>query len=76
MGLWNVTARHQCFSLTAPSIFEVGKDFNLRKYRMNHFLFDREAVVGRLPGLLLLSVGLPVANAPDVLQSCGLLYYP
>ena len=26
--------------------------------------------------LLLLSVGLPVANAPDVLQPCGLLYYP
>ena len=28
------------------------------------------------PVLLLLSVGLPVANAPDVLQPCGLLYYP
>jgi hypothetical protein len=26
--------------------------------------------------LLLLSIGLPVANAPDVLQPCGLLYYP
>jgi hypothetical protein len=26
--------------------------------------------------LLLLSVGLPVANAPDVLQPCGLLYCP
>jgi hypothetical protein len=26
--------------------------------------------------LLLLAVGLPVANAPDVLQPCGLLYYP
>jgi len=26
--------------------------------------------------LLLLSVGLPVAKAPDVLQPCGLLYYP
>ena len=26
--------------------------------------------------LLLLSVGLPVANAPDVLQPCGLLYFP
>ena len=26
--------------------------------------------------LLLLSVGLPVANALDVLQPCGLLYYP
>ena len=26
--------------------------------------------------LLLLSVGLPVVNAPDVLQPCGLLYYP
>jgi hypothetical protein len=26
--------------------------------------------------LLLLSVGLPIANAPDVLQPCGLLYYP
>ena len=26
--------------------------------------------------LLLLSVGLPVANAPDVLQPYGLLYYP
>ena len=26
--------------------------------------------------LRLLSVGLPVANAPDVLQPCGLLYYP
>ena len=25
--------------------------------------------------LLLLSAGLPVANAPDVLQPCGLLYY-
>ena len=25
--------------------------------------------------LLLLSVGLPVANAPDVLQQCGLFYY-
>jgi len=22
------------------------------------------------------SIGLPVANAPDVLQPCGLLYYP
>ena len=29
-----------------------------------------------LAHLLLLSVGLPVANAPDVLQPCGLLYYP
>ena len=26
--------------------------------------------------LLLLSVGIPVANAPVVLQPCGLLYYP
>jgi len=26
--------------------------------------------------LLLLSVALPVANALDVLQPCGLLYYP
>ena len=26
--------------------------------------------------LLLLSVGFPVANAPDVLQPCGLSYYP
>ena len=26
--------------------------------------------------LLLLSVGLPLANAPDVLQPYGLLYYP
>ena len=26
--------------------------------------------------ILLLSVGLPVANVPDVLQPCGLLYYP
>jgi hypothetical protein len=26
--------------------------------------------------LLLLLLGLPVANAPDVLQPCGLLYYP
>jgi hypothetical protein len=26
--------------------------------------------------LLLLSIGLPVANAPDILQPCGLLYYP
>ena len=26
--------------------------------------------------LLLLSVGLPVANVPDALQPCGLLYYP
>ena len=26
--------------------------------------------------LLLLSVGFPVANAPDVLQPCVLLYYP
>jgi len=26
--------------------------------------------------LLLLSVGLAVANAPDVLQPCGLLHYP
>ena len=26
--------------------------------------------------LLLLSVGLPVVNAPDVLQPYGLLYYP
>ena len=26
--------------------------------------------------LLLLSVGLPAANAPDVLLPCGLLYYP
>ena len=26
--------------------------------------------------VLLLSVGLPVVNAPDVLQTCGLLYYP
>jgi len=25
--------------------------------------------------LLLLSLGLPVANAPNVLQPCGLLYY-
>ena len=28
------------------------------------------------PGVLLLSVGLPVSNAPDVLQPCALLYYP
>jgi hypothetical protein len=26
--------------------------------------------------ILLLSVGLPVANAPDLFQPCGLLYYP
>ena len=26
--------------------------------------------------LFFFSVGLPVANAPDVLQPCGLLYYP
>jgi len=26
--------------------------------------------------LLLLSVGLPVANAPGLLQPCGLLYHP
>ena len=26
--------------------------------------------------VVLLSAGLPVANAPDVLQPCGLLYYP
>ena len=31
---------------------------------------------GLLILLLLLSAGLPVANAPDVLQPCGLLYYP
>ena len=28
------------------------------------------------PWKFLLSVGLPVANAPDVLQPCGLFYYP
>jgi hypothetical protein len=25
---------------------------------------------------VLLSVGFPIANAPDVLQPCALLYYP
>jgi len=35
------------------------------------------AIQGSMEGLLLLlSVGLLVANAPDVLQPCGLLYYP
>ena len=34
-------------------------------------------VVSRLRVLLLLlSVGLQVTNAPDILQPCGLLYYP
>ena len=40
---------------------------------------DRRGVNGECSAcvfLLLLSVGLPVANAPDVLQPCGLLYYP
>ena len=44
-----------------------------------HGLTVAEAVYRRLliqKALLLLSVGLPVANAPDVLQPCGLLYYP
>ena len=42
----------------------------------------RRTLCLHLPGLkvqvilLLLSVGLPVANALDVLQPCGLLYYP
>ena len=34
------------------------------------------STVGIVVVVLLLSVGLPVANAPDVLQPCGLLYYP
>jgi hypothetical protein len=33
-------------------------------------------VAGEALATLLLSVGLPVANAPDVLQPCGLFYYP
>ena len=35
-----------------------------------------EEGLARPPSSLLLFVGLPVANAPDVLQPCGLLYYP
>ena len=35
-----------------------------------HFVGSKDVI------LLLLSVGLPVANAPDVLQPFGLLYYP
>ena len=31
---------------------------------------------GSKSDVLLISVGLPVANALDVLQPCGLLYYP
>ena len=52
----------------------------------NTFPFDKELkvitiiiiiiIMLEVRVLLLLSVGLPVANAPDVLQPCGLLYYP
>ena len=48
-----------------------------RKLRFPDFVTtpqDGGKVVSLL--LLLLSVGLPVAIAPDVLQPCGLLYYP
>ena len=40
------------------------------------FVIIRAEVLHRYLLLLLLSVWLPVANAPDVLQPCGLLYYP
>jgi hypothetical protein len=32
--------------------------------------------INSVEAYLLLSIGLPVANAPDVLQPCGLLYCP
>ena len=37
---------------------------------------SKTKAVSKFVSFLLLSVGLPVANAPDVLQSCGLFYYP
>ena len=43
---------------------------------MNRHGFLRAETRGMYWDSLLLSVGLPVANAPDVLQPCGLLYYP
>ena len=47
--------------------------FNVRSQVSHPF-----KIVGKHEGsfFLLLSVGLPVANAPDVLQPCGLLYHP
>ena len=53
----------------------VAKIFQLLCWKMGRPLRGHLAgLICRL--LLLLSVGLPVANAPDVLQPCGLLYYP
>jgi hypothetical protein len=61
-GKYNITSEKQHNSVLEDSWFSSGEfgDFIL--------LFWPYV-------LLLLSVGLPVANAPDVLQPCGLLYY-
>ena len=40
------------------------------------YLYFQDRTLISNAAVLLLSVGLPVANAPDVLQLCGLLYYP
>jgi hypothetical protein len=40
------------------------------------WIFEDSEVEGEFLLLLLLSVGLLVVNTPDVLQPCGLLYYP
>ena len=46
-----------------------GKNSSYFIWRPIHIFYHTRSV-------LLFSVGLPVANAPDVLQPCGLLYYP
>ena len=40
------------------------------------FILLADSIIQNVDVVVLLSVGLPVANAPDVLQPCGLLYYP
>ena len=46
------------------------------QFKIRQFICYSNLVVQSPVVLLLLSVGLPVTNAPDALQPCGLLYYP
>jgi hypothetical protein len=49
---------------------------HLQEYRLYTTAYGVQHCKRELCVLLFFSVGLPVANAPDVPQPCGLLYYP
>jgi hypothetical protein len=66
--------RVQCYML-----INIVKQF-LKHFRHLNTSYINESLADTFIGFLLLlfffSVGLPVANTPDVPKPCGLLYYP